>query len=133
MRPIAVCAFVILALAPVPVSAASVMISMHVPVRCDLSLAAGSDAALVSSGELGTIEGSCNVPHSISLTTPEINLSGAVFAYDDATEPFRSGMTTFRRREGARGYQTPLFLHADSLDHSERSALRSTVKVVPAI
>lgn len=123
------------ACASVPAHAASVMVTLTVPVRCDLSLIASGVESVEEDvpANIGLIEGSCNVPHSISLTTPDWPDYRGEFAYEGNLQTFAIGRTTFRRREGARIYSTPLQLRGGPLDRVRTEQLASRIAVIPAL
>ena len=118
-----------------PAHAASVMVTLTVPVRCDISLIASGVESFEEDvpTNIGLIEGSCNVPHSIALTTPEWPDYRGEFTYEGNTQPFAIGRTTFRKREGARIYATPLEMRGEALDRARTAQLASRIAVVPAL
>ena len=135
MLRLALGALTLCACVSAPAHAASVMVTLTVPVRCDLSLIASGVESVEKDvpTSMGLIEGSCNVPHSISLTTPDWPDYRGEFAYEGNMQPFAIGRTTFRKREGARIYATPLQLTGEALDRARTGQLASRIAVVPAL
>ena len=125
----------VLTLVAAPTDADATMVTLTVPVRCDVRVI-GADVDRIEAGtptEIGSINGSCNVPHVISLTTPQWGDYRGEFVYEGASEPFAMGRTTFRKLEGARIYLTPLWIVGDPLDESRTEHLMSSLTVMPAL
>jgi hypothetical protein len=111
---------------------ASVTVNLVVPIRCEISLRPVVGFDPVSSPELGELEGACNAPHSLTIETPDLTDFVGMFSYENATQPFQSGITRFARIEGARVYRTPLMLAGSALSTEQLQQL-TTVRVQPGL